>query len=244
MIVFHVQHLAGLVIQSAALRLKILSVTACISLNFEPVARFELMMWSCRCLKVFSVFSECVFIPKLSCRCYGSGGIRLFTRSLTPHTHPPKGTILIYNLLFCISRFVLFFSFCRFLYYIYVWFRMAFRFRVFYIIVWVFKHMCLLHVKCFGRCACLSCYVLCIQHTSLLLFFSRVVALNQMKFIISSWISFTLCAHILRPCFFFLSIRNLFHKTTIHTLRLRLLLSETNSLWVSACGRIYFPFSF
>lgn len=109
MIVFHVQHLAGLVIQSAALRLKILSVTACISLNFEPVARFELMMWSCRCLKVFSVFSECVFIPKLSCRCYGSGGIRLFTRSLTPHTHPPKGTILIYNLLFCISRFVLFF---------------------------------------------------------------------------------------------------------------------------------------
>lgn len=179
MIVFHVQHLAGLVIQSAALRLKILSVTACISLNFEPVARFELMMWSCRCLKVFSVFSECVFIPKLSCRCYGSGGIRLFARSLTPHTHPPKGTILIYNLLFCISRFVLFFSFCRFLYYIYVWFRMAFRFRVFYIIVWVFKHMCLLHVKCFGRCACLSCYVLCIQHTILLLFFFSCCCLKS-----------------------------------------------------------------
>lgn len=169
----------------------------------------------------------------------------LLARSLTPHTHPPKGTILIYNLLFCISRFVLFF-FC------FVDFSIIFMCDL----EWHFDSGYFISsFECLNTCAyctwnvsedVLVYRVMCFAYNTLFscCFFSRVVALNQMKFIISSWISFTLCAHILRPCFFFLSIRNLFHKTTIHTLRLRLLLSETNSLWFSACGRIYFPFSF
>lgn len=126
------------------------------------------------------------------------------TRSLTPHTHPPKGTILIYNLLFCISRFVLFF----------------FRFVDFSIIFmcdleWHFDSGYFISsFECLNTCAyctwnvsedVLVYRVMCFAYNTLFAccFFSRVVALNQMKFIISSWISFTLCAHILRPCFFF-----------------------------------------
>lgn len=145
---------------------------------------------------------------------------RLITH-LHTHTpaHPPQldstetPAILIYNLLFCISRFV--FTSISLLFI--VWFRMAFLdspaisipTTIFFLLplsvlfesrsgLGVSVYTCVLfdvRENVSEDVVCLSNYVLCIRCVFFTLF------LNQMKFIINSWISFTRCVYIHRHLF-------------------------------------------
>lgn len=123
------------------------------------------------------------------------------------HTHPPlvskpKEAILIYNLFFWISRFVS----RRFLYYLCViWNGISIPGISFIIRVCecALKHMCSMHVKCFGRCACLSCSM-CFAYNTLCcssLFLSPSFGCLKSNEIHNQFwnIFHSLCSHILRP---------------------------------------------
>lgn len=249
-------------------------VWLCVAFPLNPKwsrARMELMMWSCRCLQVnvMCFYFLCRTETNARASSFAHAWSLTCTHTHTP-AHPPQldstetPAILIYNLLFCISRFVftsislLFmcdldwhFLILRLYSFLLLFFLLLLPLSVLFESqsgLGVSVYTCVLfHVRenVSEDVVCLSNYVLCIL---CVVFFT--LSLNQMKFIINSWISFTRCVYIHRHLFvsdtvFSRSSYNLYmHDAIVELTRFGNVCVCVSFYGFRHCGRIYFPFDF